>query len=165
MISTMNFIAVLFSTVLMMNPSSPYAPPSKTPFIDPTGYVVAEKPDEIPEEETCIEVDLSEQKLFLNSKNKVLRVYEISSGGAGRETKTGLFRIYAKYTSYPSWGIDWHYDLPFAMFFHHDLAIHGAYWHNDFGTPVSHGCINMRVQDAEALYSKVPKWTYVYVHE
>ncbi|OQX62000.1 MAG: hypothetical protein B5M51_06740, partial [Anaerolinea sp. 4484_236] len=35
------------------------------------------------------------------------------------------------------------------------VAIHGTYWHNNFGYPMSHGCINMRNQDAKWLY----RWT------
>ncbi len=35
------------------------------------------------------------------------------------------------------------------------VAIHGTYWHNDFGHPHSHGCINMSIQDAKWIY----RWT------
>ena len=34
-------------------------------------------------------------------------------------------------------------------------SLHGTYWHNNFGHPMSHGCVNMRIEDAQALYA----WT------
>jgi lipoprotein-anchoring transpeptidase ErfK/SrfK len=39
------------------------------------------------------------------------------------------------------------------MFYYKDWALHGAYWHNNFGHTMSHGCINMRQVDAEALFN------------
>ena len=45
------------------------------------------------------------------------------------------------------------------MYFYNDkitkargFGLHGAYWHNNFGHPMSHGCVNMRIEDAEKLY-------------
>ena len=43
-------------------------------------------------------------------------------------------------------------NVPNNMFFHQGYAIHGAYWHNNFGHPMSHGCINMKIADAKTLY-------------
>jgi lipoprotein-anchoring transpeptidase ErfK/SrfK len=55
-------------------------------------------------------------------------------------------------------------DVPYVMYFFEDYAIHGAYWHNNFGTPMSHGCVNMNVPDAEWLYNWAPLGTLVSVH-
>jgi lipoprotein-anchoring transpeptidase ErfK/SrfK len=44
-------------------------------------------------------------------------------------------------------------------------VIHGAYWHDNFGVPQSHGCVNMNVNDAEWVYGNVRKGTYVHVHD
>jgi hypothetical protein len=48
------------------------------------------------------------------------------------------------------------------MFYYNDevskgqgYSIHGAYWHNNFGYPMSHGCVNMRPEDAEKIYNWV----------
>jgi lipoprotein-anchoring transpeptidase ErfK/SrfK len=38
------------------------------------------------------------------------------------------------------------------MYFYQDYGLHGAYWHNNFGHPMSHGCINERIVDAKTLY-------------
>jgi lipoprotein-anchoring transpeptidase ErfK/SrfK len=51
------------------------------------------------------------------------------------------------------------------MYFFRGYAIHGAYWHNNFGTPVSHGCVNMRVEEAKALYEWASVGMEVVVHE
>jgi hypothetical protein len=55
-----------------------------------------------------------------------------------------------------------YYDLPnvpYTMFFYNDkvpmmagYSTHGAYWHNNFGHPMSHGCINMKISEAALLY-------------
>jgi lipoprotein-anchoring transpeptidase ErfK/SrfK len=50
------------------------------------------------------------------------------------------------------------------MFFHREFAIHGAYWHNNFGSPISHGCVNMAELDAAEVFSHVKKGTVVWVH-
>ncbi len=62
-----------------------------------------------------------------------------------------------------------YYDLPnvpFVMFFGNDqvpdgagFSLHGAYWHDNFGHPMSHGCVNMRQIDAETLYNWVDPTT------
>lgn len=60
-----------------------------------------------------------------------------------------------------------YYDLPgvpFTMYFDTDgKAIHGAYWHNNFGTRHSHGCINLNLKDSEKLYAWSPAGTSVIV--
>jgi lipoprotein-anchoring transpeptidase ErfK/SrfK len=58
------------------------------------------------------------------------------------------------------------YDLPnvqWVMYFYRDYSLHGAYWHNNFGQPMSHGCVNMRNEDAKWLYDWAPEGTSVMV--
>ncbi|MBI5619492.1 L,D-transpeptidase, partial [Candidatus Gottesmanbacteria bacterium] len=43
-------------------------------------------------------------------------------------------------------------DVPYVMYFYLGYAIHGTYWHNNFGHPMSHGCVNMRIEDAKTLF-------------
>ena len=43
-------------------------------------------------------------------------------------------------------------DVPFVQYFHKGYALHGTYWHENFGVPMSHGCINMRTEDAKWLF-------------
>jgi lipoprotein-anchoring transpeptidase ErfK/SrfK len=48
-----------------------------------------------------------------------------------------------------------YYDLPnvpYVVYFYRGYAIHGTYWHNNFGHPMSHGCVNLSIADAKLLY-------------
>lgn len=113
-----------------------------------------------------------EKKIYVNLSTQTLSAYEgeklyfqtpISSGKWGR-TPTGEFSIWAKVRSTRMTGGSGsdYYDLPnveYVMFFYNDqipqsrgYGFHGAYWHNNFGHPMSHGCINMRNIDAKKLY-------------
>jgi lipoprotein-anchoring transpeptidase ErfK/SrfK len=49
------------------------------------------------------------------------------------------------------------------MYFYQGYALHGTYWHSNFGQPMSHGCVNMRTPDAEWLYQFAPVGTAVRV--
>jgi hypothetical protein len=50
-------------------------------------------------------------------------------------------------------GDDWRLeDVPWVMYYDGDFAVHGAYWHANFGTPTSHGCVNVLAEDARWVY-------------
>ena len=55
-------------------------------------------------------------------------------------------------------------DVPWVMYYNGDEALHGAYWHDNFGNVMSHGCINMPLGSAEFAYSWAPMGTEVSVH-
>ena len=113
-----------------------------------------------------IYVNLSNQELTAYEGNKVVFDFPISSG-KWYPTPTGDFRIWIKlrYTrmSGGDRAIGTYYSLPnvpFTMFFSNDkvprssgFALHGAYWHNNFGHPMSHGCVNISPENAEKLYN------------
>ncbi|MEZ4613520.1 MAG: L,D-transpeptidase [Caldilineaceae bacterium] len=112
----------------------------------------------IPDEERWIRVDLSEQTLIAYERDKPVRAFIISSGLPGTPTVTGEFRIRARCAARPcpaaarSWAI--YYSLPnvqWVQYFYEDYGFHGSYWHNNFGNPMSHGCVNMTNADALAL--------------
>lgn len=112
-----------------------------------------------------IEINLSDQTLTAWQGDVAVMYTSISSGKAGTPTVTGRFAIGNKYPAQRMTGPD--YDLPnvpWVMYFHGAYAIHGAYWHVNFGTPISHGCINMRIPEAEMLYEWAAPGTEVYVH-
>lgn len=114
-----------------------------------------------------IYVDLSAQRLYAYEGNNLVYFFYISSG-KWRPTPTGEFKIWIKLRSTRMVGGDkslgTHYDLPnvpYTMFYYNDhvakedgYSLHGAYWHNNFGHPMSHGCINISPTDAEKLF----KW-------
>ncbi len=108
-----------------------------------------------------IEVDLTKQTLYAVLKGAPIKEFLISSGRYKYPTPEGHFKIYAKALTTRMTGFygpdnPENYDLkdvPHVMAFYKDYAIHGAYWHWNFGTRVSHGCINMKLPDAEWLYN------------
>ncbi len=110
-------------------------------------------------EEKWIEVDLSKQRLYAHQGDKIVYDFPISSGLPWTPTVTGEFRIWAKVFAQRMKGGSvengTYYNLPnvpFVQYFYKAYGLHGAYWHNDFGKPRSHGCVNLRPVDAQALY-------------
>ncbi|HSJ89426.1 MAG TPA: L,D-transpeptidase, partial [Anaerolineales bacterium] len=55
-------------------------------------------------------------------------------------------------------------DVPWVMFFYEDYGFHGTYWHNNFGMPMSRGCVNLSVDDAAWLYQWASVGTRVSIH-
>ncbi|HAJ34939.1 MAG TPA: hypothetical protein DCL15_04495 [Chloroflexi bacterium] len=113
----------------------------------------------IPTTEKWISVDLDHQRAYAWEGNKLLKKFAISSGKARTPTVTGVFRIRAKVSSQTMEGGsvaegDYYYlpNVQWVQYFYQDYALHGAYWHNKFGTPTSHGCINLTNSDAKWLF-------------
>lgn len=111
---------------------------------------------EDPGREKHIYVDLEKQTLYAYQGDKKVLQALISSGRWGR-TPTGNFNIWSKFRATRmsgGSGADYYNlpNVPYTMFFYGDFALHGAYWHNNFGHTMSHGCVNMRQVDAKALF-------------
>lgn len=108
--------------------------------------------------EKRIEIDLSEQKLIAwEGENKFLETL-ISSGKWGR-TPTGEFNIWGKFKYTKMAGgrkenNTYYYlpNVPYTMYFYQGFGLHGTYWHNNFGQPMSHGCVNLPTLAAEKLF-------------
>lgn len=153
--------------------SGRFDPEAKFAFIDGTKVVLQQQAAPAlgsasvlgeTSDEKWIEVDLSEQKLIAWEGNKVFLQTPISSGLPWWPTPTGEFRIWIKlrYTKMEGGQGKYYYNLPnvpFTMFFENDkvpgwkgYGLHGTYWHNDFGTPRSHGCVNLPTPAAEKLF-------------
>lgn len=112
-----------------------------------------------------IDVDLSSQTVRAYQGNSVIRRMVVSTGIARYPTPPGKFRIYAKYRSTSMSGPGYFLrGVPHTMFFYKGYALHGTYWHNNFGTPMSHGCINLTKGDAAWLYGWAPVGTLVSIH-
>lgn len=115
-------------------------------------------------EEKWIEVDLSEQKLTAYEGSNVFLSTPISSGLPWTPTPTGEFWIWIKLRATRMEGGEGKYyynlpNVPYVMFFQNasvpswkGYGLHGTYWHNDFGNPHSHGCVNLPTAMAEKLY-------------
>lgn len=109
-----------------------------------------------------IEIDLSDQKLFAWENGNKAFEFVISSGKPWTPTVTGEFRIWIKlrYANMKGGSKergDYYFlpNVPYVMYYHKGYGIHGTYWHNNFGTPMSHGCVNLRTEDAGQLFAWV----------
>jgi len=112
-----------------------------------------------------IEVDLTNQRLYAFEGDRKVYDFLVSTGKWGR-TPTGTFTIWTKlrYTKMSGGSKEkntYYYlpNVPFVMFFSNaqvaksrGFSIHGTYWHNNFGTPMSHGCINMKTEEVAQIY-------------
>ena len=112
-----------------------------------------------------IVVDLSDQTLTAWHGNSVALYNNISSGTAATPTITGYYKIDRKYTSQDMSGPGYYVeDVPWVMYFWGGYAFHGAYWHNNFGSPMSHGCVHLRPGEAQWLYNWAASGTDVFVN-
>jgi hypothetical protein len=117
---------------------------------------------QVPDEEKHIEVLLDEQMLYAFSGAVMVYAARTSTGQSGFETPTGWFRTFHKRpTAHMTGGYDASstFDLPGVPWDTYitdsGIAIHGTFWHNDFGTRHSHGCINLTPDAARWIY----RWT------
>jgi len=112
-----------------------------------------------------IEIDLSKQQLIAWNGRTPVRTFLVSTGKRSTPTHPGTFAIQSKYRSSPMRGANYYVpDVPYTMYFSGGYALHGAYWHNRFGSPVSHGCVNLRVSSARWLYNWASTGTPVVIH-
>ncbi|NBD07643.1 L,D-transpeptidase family protein [Corallococcus sp. c25j21] len=107
-----------------------------------------------------LDVDLEAQVLIAYEGDRPVYATLISSGKPGTDTPEGLFRVWVKFAEADMTGRMGSASyrvatVPWTMFFEGDFALHTTYWHDRFGEPVSHGCINLAPKDARTLYA----WT------
>jgi lipoprotein-anchoring transpeptidase ErfK/SrfK len=115
--------------------------------------------------EVWIDVDLTNQQLRVYKGKNLLNSYIVSTGTWRTPTVTGQYRIYVKYLSADMAGPGYYLpDVPYIMYFYEGYGIHGTYWHNNFGTPMSHGCVNLRTDNAEWVYNVANIGTVVNIH-
>jgi lipoprotein-anchoring transpeptidase ErfK/SrfK len=151
--------------------SSPTPYPTDTPL--PTPVTIEEnyvyEPGELPKtskKERWIDVDLSSQSVSAYEGKNIVNSFIVSTGTWQHPTVTGQFHIYVKYRYTDMAGPGYYLpDVPYTMYFYDGYGLHGTYWHSNFGTPMSHGCINLRTEDAAWLYNWADVGTLVNVHE
>jgi lipoprotein-anchoring transpeptidase ErfK/SrfK len=120
--------------------------------------------------EIWIDVNLSAQYMTVYQGNTELLSSYVSTGREGFDTPPGTFYINTKLESQTMEGVlgGEYYnvpDVPYVMYFT-DVghAIHGAYWHNNFGSVMSHGCINLPLDVAAWLYGIADVGTRLEIH-
>ena len=133
---------------------------SMYPRLDPVQYPSST--------ERWVEVDLSEQLAIAYEGTNPIKAFVISTGVGNSPTVTGTFRIWAKIAMQDMSGGSraagnyYHLkDVPNVQFFYRGFGFHGTYWHSNFGTPMSRGCVNMTKEDAKWLF----EWTSPAVYD
>jgi len=119
-----------------------------------------------------IEVNLFDQTVAVYDHSELVYASVIASGIEPFWTRPGLFQIYQKLDatlmrgSFEADHSDAYYleDVPWTMYYDKARALHGAYWHNSFGSPRSHGCVNLSVGDSRWIFdwANTGDWVYVW---
>ncbi|VXB22997.1 Putative peptidoglycan binding domain-containing protein [Microbacterium sp. 8M] len=118
-----------------------------------------------------IDVNLSTETLTVTENGNVVDSWLISSGRGDFATHTGSFTVNWKLETQNMGNTDltkapYYYqpDVKWIMYFNGDEALHGVYWHDNWGSPMSHGCVGMPEWRAEWLFDWSPQGTEVNVH-
>jgi lipoprotein-anchoring transpeptidase ErfK/SrfK len=112
-----------------------------------------------------IDVNLSQQMVYAYEGDVIVNSFLTSTGTWQYPTVTGSYKIYVKYASTTMAGPGYYLpNVPWTMYFYKGYGIHGTYWHNNFGVPMSHGCVNLSIPDAQWLYNWASVGTVVNVH-
>ncbi len=99
-------------------------------------------------------VDLSEQRVYAYQDGQLVFNSIASTGLPATPTVTGDFNIYWKLTDQTMSGPGYYLPgVPWVMYFYAGYALHGTYWHNNFGHPMSHGCVNLPTENAAWLFN------------
>lgn len=141
--------------------------PTSTPWPTWTPKPYEPPPTQPPaySEARWIDVNLSYQSVTAYEGTVPVATFIVSTGLPGTPTVTGQYRIYAKIPSQLMTGPGYYLpDVPYVMYFYAGYSFHGTYWHNNFGHPMSHGCVNMRTPEAAWLYDFASVGTLVNVH-
>lgn len=139
-------------------------------------HVARVEPDPIPpdgvDSNRWISINLFEQTIAVYEDGALGFATMTSTGLPGWWTQPGLFQVYERLERDDMTGAfeadrsDYYLleDVPWVLYFDKARALHGAYWHNGYGYPRSHGCVNLSPTDAHWLYdwAEVGTWVYVF---
>ena len=110
-----------------------------------------------------IVVVLGQQRIYAWNNGQLEKTYLISSGST-YPTYQGTFAVYNKIKDHTMAGDGYNLPhVPNSMYYDGLRALHGAYWHNNFGYPMSHGCVNEPLEEAAWLFDWTPVGTTVRV--
>jgi LysM repeat protein len=123
------------------------------------------KPANAPTGGRWIDVNLSTQRLTAYQGRTAVFSTLVSTGVAGRRTPVGRFAVRTKLRAQTMSGPGYYLpNVPYVMYFAGANAIHGTYWHKNFGHPMSHGCVNLPTPAAAWLYNWASIGTPVITH-
>lgn len=99
-------------------------------------------------------VALFTQRAYIYEDGILLKEFIVATGISAFPTVTGPYQIETKYEKTDMSGPGYYIkDVPWTMYFFKGYGLHGAPWNNNLGTPGSHGCVNMSVEDAHWLFN------------
>ena len=100
-----------------------------------------------------IVVDLSDSRVYAYENGVLVHTVLGSTGLPATPTVQGDFRIQRKYSAQTMSGPGYYLpDVPYVLYFYAGYALHGTYWHSNWGQPMSHGCVNLPTPEAEWFY-------------
>jgi lipoprotein-anchoring transpeptidase ErfK/SrfK len=131
-------------------PNRPGTTPPPAPAPTPRPGVPPPAPGSTGKE---IVVVLHEQRVYAYQNGQVVHSSLASTGIARYPTPVGRYSIYVKYFSTLMTGPGYYLpNVPYTMYFYRGYGLHGTYWHNNFGRPMSHGCVNLPTPEARWLF-------------
>lgn len=153
-------------TPTLTSTPTPTFTPSSTPTKRPSvSWDYSLDPSELADEGRWIDVDVTNQIVAAYEGAELVEAFVVSTGTWRHPTVLGQFRVYVKLESTPMAGPGYYLPgVPFTMYFYRGYALHGTYWHSNFGTPMSHGCVNLSIPDSEWLFNFASEGTLVNVH-
>jgi lipoprotein-anchoring transpeptidase ErfK/SrfK len=112
----------------------------------------------------AIVVSTEDQRIYAYENGQLVRSDLVSTGLPATPTVQGDYHIYVKYTATDMSGPGYYLpQVPYTMYFYEGYGIHGTYWHNSFGRPMSHGCVNLPTSEAEWFFNWADVGTLVRV--
>ncbi len=100
-----------------------------------------------------IVVSTDAQRIYAYENGQLIRSHLASTGLPATPTVKGDYAIYVKYAATDMSGPDYYLpQVPYTMYFYQGYGIHGTYWHNSFGRPMSHGCVNLPTEEAKWFF-------------
>jgi lipoprotein-anchoring transpeptidase ErfK/SrfK len=104
-------------------------------------------------DEKWIEVNVTTQQVIAWEGEKPVMFFTASTGLPNTPTVLGQYHIYWKLEATLMTGYNYYLpDVPYTMYFYGGYALHGTYWHSNFGQPMSHGCVNLKTEEAKQLF-------------
>jgi lipoprotein-anchoring transpeptidase ErfK/SrfK len=169
----LKFYSKIWAVPLLLLPLSCFSglsPAVAQSASDSSQWVATSVQDLKQSSEQWIEIDLDEQRLTAWEGDTPVFSAVVSTGRVADQTPVGVYAIQDKYRTArmqgEHQGVTYDIpDVPYTMYFSGSYAIHGAYWHDDFGSPISSGCINMPVDAAAWLFNWAGVGTSVIVQD
>ena len=143
----------------------PDTPTSEIPTNAPAATVAVPSQPNVSGGQRWIDVNLTQQMVYAYQGDTAVNSFLVSTGTWQYPTVTGQYHIYVKLRYTDMAGPGYYLpNVPYTMYFYQGYGLHGTYWHHNYGTPMSHGCVNLSIPDSEWLYNWASVGTLVNIH-